>query len=164
MGLDSEQDHLIEQLYQEMYMPLRAYALGTLNDHSLAEEAVQDTFRIACARVDKLSESDNQKGWLTNTLKNVMQNMQRSRARLNKLVISALPIDEIEVAVTCDIDFNVIYSDLLGKDDFILLKKIVLNNYTMLEVANELGISIVACRKRVQRAKKKLQKLLKENG
>lgn len=163
MGLDGEQDRLIEQLYQEMYMPLCAYAMGTLNDLGLAEEAVQDTFRIACAKADKLCESENQRGWLTNTLKNVMRNMQRSRARLNNLVITALSIDDMEIATACDIDFDVTYSDLIGRDDFILLKKIVLDNFTMLELAAELNISVAACKKRVQRAKKKLQKLLKEN-
>ena len=44
-----------------------------------------------------------------------------------------------------------------------MLVKIVLQNYTMLEAAQELGISVEACKKRVQRAKKKLEAHLKES-
>ena len=43
-----------------------------LRDHCLAEEAVQETFRIACAKADRLAESENRQGWLINTLKNVL--------------------------------------------------------------------------------------------
>jgi RNA polymerase sigma-70 factor (ECF subfamily) len=165
MGLDKEQDKLIEQLYREMYIQLYAYAINALTDRQLAEEAVQDTFRIACMKADSLLKSDNKKGWLTNTLKHVIQNIRRSRARLNSLVISALSIDDIViVSPTGGLDFDVIYSDLLGQEDFELLQMIILNKYTILKVARELGISVEACKKRVQRAKKKLRKIIERNS
>lgn len=40
----------LEQMYREMYPTLYAYALRILKDHALAEEAIQDTFCIACAK------------------------------------------------------------------------------------------------------------------
>ncbi len=52
MGLNNNQRRAIEELYNEMYYSLSAYARSALNDRSLAEEAVQDTFRIACAKAD----------------------------------------------------------------------------------------------------------------
>ena len=46
--------------------------------------------------------------------------------------------------------------------NFSLSFTIALEKCTMLEAAQELGISVEACKKRVQRARKKLQKYLKE--
>lgn len=166
MGLDSQQYKQykqIEQLYEETYMPLCAYAMSALNDRRLAEEAVQDAFRIACAKADDLLSSSNQKGWLTNTLKNVIRNIRRSRSRLNKMMVTALSVDEMAiVSPNVDMEFEIIYSDLLGEEEFALLKMIVLNRSTLLETSQKLGISVEACKKRVQRAKKKLKKLLEK--
>ena len=53
MGLAAHQEEIIAQLYREMYRKLVVYAENALND-SLAEEAVQDTFRIACSKYDEL--------------------------------------------------------------------------------------------------------------
>lgn len=44
--------------------------------------------------------------------------------------------------------------DLVNDEDYKLLKEIVLERYTIRETAQELGISVEACKKRVQRAKK----------
>jgi RNA polymerase sigma factor (sigma-70 family) len=163
MWLNDNQRRAVEELYKEMYYPLSAYARSALNDRSLAEEAVQDTFRIACAKADSFLSSPNPKGWLLNTLKNVISNAIRSRAYLNSIVVSSLDFDENVIsgeAVAPDVDF--IYSDLTDNEDYKLLKKIALNDYSMLEAAQELGISVEACKKRVQRAKKKLKKRLEE--
>ena len=72
MNKDIESNKLIEQLYFEMYNKLFLYAQSALRDHCLAEEAVQETFRIDCAKADRLAESENRQGWLINTLKNVL--------------------------------------------------------------------------------------------
>lgn len=165
MGLSREQDRQIEQLYNEMYHPLLAYACSVLDNSSLAEEAVQDAFRIACAKANDLYKSENPKGWLTKTLQYVIRNMIRSRARLNNLVIQSLVFeDTFMVAGRDESDTDMIYSDLLGSEDYMLLKRIVVYKYTMLEAAQELGISVEACKKRVQRTRKKLKKLLEENN
>ena len=52
--LDHEQRDAIEALYRSMFDSLYYYALNALEDRSLAEEAVQDTFRIACAKPGEL--------------------------------------------------------------------------------------------------------------
>ena len=48
MQLSNEQKEYIECIYYEMYTMLCTYSMSALNDRQLAEEAVQDTFRIAC--------------------------------------------------------------------------------------------------------------------
>ena len=161
MGLNRKQAEFIEQLYLEMYYPLFANAISTLNSRTLAEEAVQNTFTIACAKINDLSNSKNPKGWLVETLKNVIRNMNRSRAKLNNLIVFFLACDESAIgASTDDMDFNMIYNDFIGSEDFNLLKRIVLDKYSIAEAAEELNISVEACKKRVQRAKKKLRDAL----
>lgn len=165
MGLTDNQRRAIEELYNEMFYPLSAYANSALSDRKLAEEAVQDTFRIACAKADVFLSSPNKKGWLLNTLKNVIHNLIRSRAYLNSIVICSLDFDEnIIVGDEDSPDLDMMYSDLIDNEDYKLLKKIVLDKYSILEAARELGISVEACKKRVQRAKKKLKKHFENNS
>lgn len=165
MGLNDNQRHDIEELYNKMYYSLSAYAQSALNDRSMAEEAVQDTFRIACAKAGDLLSSPNPRGWLLNTLKYVIKNMVRSRAYLNSLIVASLDFDESIISGDTDVpDIDFLYSDLTDNEDYQLLKKIALDKYSMLEAAQELGISVEACKKRVQRAKKKLKKRFKEKN
>lgn len=159
MVLNDNQRCVIKALYLEMYFLLFSYAQNMLSDRSLAEEAVQDTFRIACAKADNLLYSPNPKGWLLNTLKYVIKNKTRCRAYL----INSLELDENIIPGDPDVlDIDFMYSDLTNSEDYKLLKKIALDKYSMLEAAKEMGISVEACKKRVQRAKKKLKKVLKK--
>ncbi len=164
MGLKYEQAQRIEQLYRELYLPLCIYANSALQSRPLAEEAVQDTFRIACTKADDLLRSENPQGWLTNTLKNVIRNIRRSQARMQGMLLRLLPQEHAEISSPAGlVELAEVCTALLGRADYELLVKIVLQNYTMLEAAQELGISVEACKKRVQRAKKKLEAHLKES-
>ena len=73
MSLNQEEEEYIERLYREMYTRLCIYAMSALGSKALAEEVVQDTFRIACIKPDGLMSSKNPRGWLVNTLKNVIR-------------------------------------------------------------------------------------------
>ena len=164
MGLNREEEKYIEQLYREMYTCLFFYAKNAQGNKTLAEEAVQDTFRIACIKPESLMSSKNPRGWLINTLKNVIRNRRRTEARLNNLLLAAMSACEPQSKATvAAAEFHAAYADALGKDDFQLLINIVIRRYTMLEVAEELGITVEACKKRVQRAKKRLQKIIEKD-
>jgi RNA polymerase sigma-70 factor (ECF subfamily) len=142
-----------------MYDPLSAYARNILINSQLAEEAVQETFSIVCAKADDLFESKNPKGWLVTTLKNVIKNMNRNKADISRLIIND---DRFSNSRTVDDNIDLLYSGLDKNADYQLLKRIALDRYTMLEAAQELGISVEACKKRVQRAKKRLKKYFKK--
>lgn len=160
MGLSNNQRDEIEKLYREMFHSMLVYAQNALNGRALAEEAVQDTFRIACAKAEDLLSSPNPKGWLLNTLKYVIKNSIRSRAYLNRLVIASLDFDENisnEKEYIDDLKIDLLFSDLTDNEDYKLIKKIAFDKCTILEVAKELGISVEACHKRVQRARKRLK-------
>lgn len=158
---NKEQQDFIAGLYMKMRLHLCTYAMRVLDNRDLAEEAVQDTFRIACAKADTLCKSENPEGWVFNTLKYVLKNTQRSIARMSKLVACALAGDQLVVSDGSEVEFEATYSSMLGERDFQLVKMIVLEQCTMLDAANRMGISVGACRKRLQRAKRRLEEAMR---
>ena len=81
--MTDKQSEQIERLYFELFAQMTAYAGSVLKNRALAEEAVQETFRIACMKPESLCASPNPKGWLLLTLKNVLHNTVRSVASAN---------------------------------------------------------------------------------
>ncbi len=156
---------MIETLYREMYFPLLHYALAVLGEPGLAEEAVQETFAIACRKRAELAGSPAPRGWVKNVLRNVLRNTQRRRAQLRRLVLASMQSGEEEIVGSADDDhLDAEYSDLLAPEDYRLLKRVVLDRYSVREAAAELGISTEACKKRVQRARDRLREVLREEG
>lgn len=161
---NKSENEFIAALYSEMYRPLSAYAYGVLHNTALTEEAVQDTFRIACTKPENLIHSENPKGWLVNTLKNVLRNMKKSHARMRTYVLATVPLDEaIEVPAQENPYYEVLYSDLVQPDDYRLLKLLAVDKHSIQEVSEMYGISMDACRKRMQRAKNKMKISLEKN-
>lgn len=159
----SPQNERIGQLYREMYEILYVYAKNALNDSPLAEEAAQDVFCIACAKSDELLESNNPKGWLMQTLKNLIRNIKRQRAKMKKLAIISLNSEESDLLGTYDEeDVDILYGDVSPREDFQIFKLIALKDYTMKEAADEFGISVEACKKRVQRIRAHLRKKISQ--
>lgn len=142
-----------------MYPALYVYAVRVLKDGTLGEEAVQDAFCIACVKRDQFLASENPQGWIMLTLKHVMQNMLRSQAKLKRFT----PLDEEELTAAGPpelMSVDLLFGDVSGSEDFQLLKRIALERCTILELSEELGVSVEACKKRVQWARKRLQKKL----
>lgn len=160
--MNIEQSKWIEQLYLEMFDMLLSYARAALAEETLAEEAVQETFQIACRKPEQLLESPNPKGWLVNTLKYTICNMKRNRESARQLLITYLTMQTNDVAFTVDtIRLEVVYGSLADTEEFKLLKEMAVDGKSHLELATARGISVSACKKRVQRAKEKLQEKIK---
>jgi len=136
-----------------------AYALSVLQNKDLAEEAVQDAFCILCTKANEALKKENPHGWLMCVLQNVMRNMNRQRMMMNRLIMTSLQVENLEEILVYDEEnVDILYGDISVRADFQLLKRVVLDNYTMLEAAEEFGITVDACKKRVQRIKKLLRK------
>lgn len=161
--MNAEQKRMIEQLYQEMYDKLIVYAGVSLGSESLAEEAVQETFRIACQKPESVCCSLNSQGWLVNTLKNTIRNMKSSRERVKRIVETYMMTQLREFSITEDrINLNVLYENVADTEEFKLLAEMAIEGRSHEEMARSRGITISACKKRVQRAKKTLQKKIKQ--
>lgn len=156
MSLTKEQDEKITSLYLEMYQTLVNIAYIRFNNRSLAEEAAQETFCVACRKPDAILSSENPQGWLVTTLLYVIKNMKRFLAVREKRFV---PIPErLGNNPQYDDYSDIEYSDLLSDAEYRLFRRIAVDRYSMREAAYELGISIEACKKRVQRIRAKLQK------
>lgn len=148
-----------------MYTQLCAYAYGILRDKELSEEAVQETFRIVCSKPNDVISSKNPKGWVMEALKRVLRNTQRKRAALERHIIAVESMDINQViSCGCENNIDLMYSDLVSQAEFQLLKRIAIGKCTMLEAAEELGISVEACKKRAQRAARRLREKVEEIG
>ena len=153
----------ISRLYREMYGCMFVYASSVLQNRDLAEEAVQDPLCILCTKGDEALKKENPRGWLMCTLQNVMRNMNRQRMMMNRLIMTSLQAENLEEMLAYDEEnVDILYGDVSVRADFQLLKRIVLDDYNMLEAAEEFGITVEACKKRVQRIKKLLRKKLSE--
>lgn len=150
----------IEKLYKEMYPALYAYALRILKNPALAEEAIQDTFCIACAKQEQVLSNPKPQGWIMTTLKYVMQNMFRTQQKLRRM-LSLNTGEELTVEAPELLNVDLLFGNVSDSEDFQLLKRVALEQCTMPDLAQDLGISVEACKKRVQRARKRLQKKLK---
>lgn len=163
--LTREEREYVDRLYKEMYHSLYTYAYGILVNQHLAEESVQETFRIACGKPKKLTNSPKPRGWLMEVLKNVLRNVQRKRALLEKYIASMESVDPDRIASPESGDnVDLMYSDLVSEEEFYLLKRVDIEGYTMLEMAEELGIKVETCKKRAQRAREKMRQQIEGDG
>lgn len=173
MSLDTHQAQIITEVYNKMYKQLLAYVRNSLGQEYLVEESVQDTFRIACAKYDEFISSPNPEGWLIITLRNIIRNTRREQAKLSRMFVKAISSgDEVysESYIIAAEDKNIekaetnlYFSGMLTKDEYFLLTLVAIYGYSTAEAARVFGITAEACKKRVQRIKKKLKKLLDEN-
>lgn len=149
----------IEELYLEMFEKLKIYACCSLDNDSLAEEAVQETFRIACQKPEDLCKSVNPRGWLVQTLKYTINNIRSYQASAKRIVEKYLMTQVKDFSLTEDhIELRVLYENVADTEEFNLLVEMAIEGKSHLEMANSRGISVDACKKRVQRAKETLQR------
>ena len=160
--MNPEYSKKIEQLYFEMYDMMISYARCSFAEESLAEEAVQETFKIACQKPEQLCESVSPKGWLVNTLKFTIRNMKRNRDRVQQL-LSMVEQNDSATYLEDKLPLDLMYEDLSNTEDFKLLVEMAIDGKSHLEMATARGITVSACKKRVQRAKEKLQEKLKQD-
>lgn len=160
--MNAEQKRIIEELYREMYDKLIVYARVNLDSESLAEEAVQETFHTACQKPESVCSSINPQGWLVNTLRNTIRNMKRNRATAKRIVETYMMTQLREFSITEDrINLNVLYENVADTEEFRLLSEMAIEGRSHEEMAKSRGITVSACKKRVQRAKETLQRKIK---
>lgn len=162
--LNKEQQFFLETLFKDMYLQLMACAQDAFRNQSLAEEAVQDTFQLACIKINDVTTSPNPNGWLVKALRFIIRNKKKKLANHNALFVSTRELNEniaspqhmisVEIETTC--------TEILGEEDYRLLKQVTLKEATIREAAQQFGLSEEACSKRVQRGKKKLRNIFEK--
>ena len=157
--MEDQESEQLEELYREMKEWLLGYANATVSEPSRAEEAVQETFRIACDKRSALLQSENPKGWLVNTLKGVLRNFVRKDTRDSQVFVP-YP-EQYDGEQSEELPPELLYQDLAGTKEYQLLVKLT-EVGSVRELANVLNISENTCKKRVQRARAYLRKKIKK--
>lgn len=161
--MNAEQTRKIEELYHGMFEKMKVYACCSLDNEALAEEAVQETFRIACQKPEQLCESVNPRGWLVQTLKYTIRNIQSNRATAKRIMEKYLMTQIKDFSFSVDsLDLHILYENVVDTEEFKLLAEMAIEGRSHLEMANSRGISVSACKKRVQRAKETLRRKIDE--
>ena len=159
--MTAEQNQFLSERYHEKRRFLLEYAESSLHNYALSEEAVQQTFEIACRKIDDFCNSPNPDGWLTNTLSFVVRNIEsRQRSERRVIVITDDYRPDLASAPEVPLPLRMTYGSLVDTPQFRLLYETEVLGHTLAEIAEELGISEAACKKRAERARIFLQKKL----
>ena len=154
-----QQNDPLRQLYIEYYSYLVRLARIFVNQ-DLAEDLVQETFLIPQKRLNCVTGSINPAGWLVNTLKNVIGNTYQKRHFIYTQLIPESIVDKSSEYVH---PVNDMYAGLIDEEALSLLVWIYCEGTSYQEAANRLGISLNACKKRIQRAKQALKLAIEKN-
>ena len=161
--MTTEQDQFFTKIYKERRKPLLMYAESALGDHAMAEDAVQQAFEIGWRKIEDFQNCPQPEGWIFRSLKFVVNNM-KSQLRTERRVIAIT--DEYRpdlVAAPADpLPLRVHFGDLVDLPQFRFVYEMEIQDRTLAEIAEDLGISETACKKRAERARKYLQKKLRK--
>lgn len=160
-----EQDAILEKLYRSCFHALEIHAYRFLGNWEDSHVAAQEAFHIACEKIDVLLESENQIGWLKNTVRNVCRRMIRDRQYQRVLFSSIEDLTDADLPpVTDEVESTAaeLFGGLLSDSELELLQKIIVEGVSYAEAARELDCTIWTCRKRVQRAIDKLHKVYRD--
>ncbi len=148
----SEKLKFLEQIYFTEVPNMLKYAAIALNNNSLAEDAVQTTFKIALEKIDDFVNSPSPVGWIKNTLKNEIRHQFREQQKWQK------NLQNIELLYIPSYDEIPIDTAMAGidKEALHLLKKIYIEGLSYQELADQMNISISALKMRIRRAKDKI--------
>ena len=143
---------VLSRYYQDEYRKMLTFGYTYLENRSLAEVAIQETFLLATEKQAVLMAHPNPKGWLYTTLRHVVQQMGRDKQRAMKLCVdldhTADPGYEMDLPSELD---------NMDSDDLLLIKAIYLDGVPLKEYAESCGISVSTLRMRLSRLKKRLR-------
>ena len=173
--MDSGKNLFLEQLYKLYAEDIFNVAYMKLNyDEEKAREAVQETFSIACMKIDDIYQADYPQAWLFKVVDNVVK---REKFRLctgktkdgeykfvkeisiDKLLIEEMVIEKVEFYEDSVFDR---LEKILTKREMQFIEERYLKGKKYKEVADILQINESACTSFGNRIHKKIKKILKK--
>lgn len=152
---------VFQKLYETYFHELCQYTFCRIGNRANAEDVVQIAFLIAYRKIDVLAHSPNQIGWLYRTVQNVMKNEKKKeiRAQILQKKLEEQVIVERPVERSIEEAFRGLISDL----DLELLILFYIEGHPQRELAHDFGISLSACKMRIQRAKALLRECISKS-
>jgi len=157
-------EHRFARLYREHAREILGYALRRSPDPEDAADVVAETFLVAWRRLADVPAGEEGRLWLFGTARLVLANQHRGERRRSRLteelraeLRSKLPAETRE-------DRSGVLKALaaLGEDDRELLMLVGWEELTPAQTARVLGITSLAVRSRLHRARRRLRERLAE--
>lgn len=158
---DSRRDQTIERLIMQYQIPLLRLCYVQLQDRTLAEDAVQETFLKAFKSFAQFRGECSEKTWLTRIAVNTCRDLQRGgwfKHTDRRVTPDMLPVGTVQPD-TEDLDLSLAVMKLPRK----MREAILLYYYQDMsteEIAETLGIAQSSVSNRLRRGREKLRKLL----
>lgn len=156
----------IERLYRKYRNKLIVHIFRFTGDWDSANEGVQEVFRVACEKRDILFSAENQIAWLKQIAKNIALNILKKQQQRETRLLSLEDIPEDYRPFMIDGELAAIEDDILNerfsKEDQELLHQIYIEGLPYDTVAERHGLSVSACRKRVERLRRHVKREIKK--
>lgn len=154
------------QLYSDQARAILGYALRRVEDPEDAADVVAETFLVAWRRLDEVPNDAGARLWLFGVARRVIANRHRSerrRSRLAERLAESLRTELASQPAPAGEGAEVLRAmGGLGDDDRELLLLVSWEELSPAEVAKVLGISSLAARSRLHRARRRLRTLMEQ--
>jgi len=155
------------RLYRDQGRAILAYALRRVGDPDDAADVVAETFLVAWRRLDEVPNDARARLWLFGVARRVIANRHRAerrRTRLAQRLAESLRAELATHPTPASEAAEVLRAmDELGGDDRELLLLVCWEELSPGEVAKVLGISSLAARSRLHRARRRLRALMERD-
>jgi RNA polymerase sigma-70 factor (ECF subfamily) len=154
------------RLYRDQGRAILAYALRRVGDPEDAADVVAETFLVAWRRLDEVPVGDGGRLWLYAVARRVIANLHRAerrRTRLGQRLAESMRVELVSQAAPAGAGAEVLRAMAeLGGDDRELLLLVSWEELSPAEAAKVLGVSSLAARSRLHRARRRLRTLLEQ--
>ena len=171
--MTSGEREFFDWLYMNYFFVVYRYSLAIVKEPLVAEEVAQDVFLTALSHLDVLMKAEKPDRWLRKTAKYKCMHVFRERAKWRKWMVSwedagtePVATDQL-VEVEEEENLQQLKESIrkvLTKEELALVRLVALEEKSYLTAAKQLGVTVSACQKRMQRIRKKLQKRFPEWG
>jgi RNA polymerase sigma-70 factor (ECF subfamily) len=155
------------RLYREQCRSILAYALRRVEDREDAADVVAETFLIAWRRLDEVPIDAGARLWLFAVARRVIANLHRTerrRGRLGRRLAESLRTELATHPAPCGRAAEVLQAMTgLSDEDRELLLLVSWEGLSPGKAAKVLGISSLAARSRLHRARHQLRALLEDS-
>lgn len=154
------------KLYRKQARAILAYALRRTETPEDASDVVAETFLVAWRRLDEVPLGRGERLWLYAVARRVTANVRRAegrRTRLSERLAEMLPA-ELAIHPQADGEASGVLRAMagLGDEERELLLLVTWDELSPSEAAKVLGLTQIAARSRLHRARRRLRALLEE--
>jgi len=168
MGRAAAPEEQFEALYRANARPLLGFALRRAARPEDAADVVAETMLVAWRRIEDVPDGDEARLWLYGVARHVLANSRRSIRRRDRLGerlrrdVGRLVDPDLAAGVTVSLELRQAFA-ALGADDRELLQLTAWEGLGAQEIATMLGLSPVAVRSRLHRARGRLRRELERH-